>query len=408
MSLAHQIARAETASLPVYADHAIADIFPLIEDAEFAKLMADVEAFGVREPIWLFEGKILDGRNRYRAAKAAGVSAQFRQFDGDAEKALDFVWSLNRTRRHLSASQAAMADAERNKLQNSYAALREAAKQRQIATLKQNASVPEQIPERKVNPEPQVKKGEGDTRKKRAQVAGTNEKYIDLADKLVEERPDLAKEVKQGKKTLSQVSKELKREAAVKTGANISAKNKELPAGERKYGVIYADPPWSFETWSGEGKDRAAENHYPTMTQEQIEAMEVSRLAADDCVLFMWAVMPQLPEALAVIKAWGFEYKTAGFVWGKTNKDGETPSTGMGYWTRANAEICLLATRGKPQRIHADVNQLVLSPRMEHSKKPAEVAARIERLVPGPYLEMFARSPRDGWDVWGNQAEAAA
>lgn len=405
--------RAETqtaVALPVYKDHAIADIFPLIEDGEFAKLKADVAAFGVREPIWLFEGKILDGRNRYRAAKAAGVSAKFRDFDGDAEKALDFVWSLNRTRRHLSASQAAMADAERNKLQNSYAAIKAAAKEKQGTRNDLKRNIPEQIPE-SLPAQPAAtaapKKGDGDTRKKRAQIAGTNEKYIDLADKLVEERPDLAAAVKQGKKTLSQVSKELKREEAVKTGADISAKNQDLPAGERKYGVIYADPPWSFETWSGEGKDRAAENHYPTMTQAQIEALPVARLAADDCVLMMWAVMPQLPEALAVIKAWGFEYKTAGFVWGKTNKDGETPSTGMGYWTRANAELCLLATRGKPQRINADVNQLILSPRMEHSRKPDEAAKRIERLVPGPYIEMFARAPREGWDVWGNQAEAS-
>lgn len=405
MSLARQIVTSDTITLPVYKDHAIADIFPLIEDGEFAKLKADVAAFGVREPIWLFDGKILDGRNRYRAAKETGVSAKFREFDGDAEKALEFVWSMNRTRRHLSASQSAMADAERNKLQNGYAALKAAAKEKQGARNDLKRNIPEQIPESSGPPAP--KKGDGDTRKKRAQIAGTNEKYIDLADKLVEGRPDLAKEVKQGKKTLSQVSKELKREEAAKTGAHISAKNKELPAGERKYGVIYADPPWSFDTWSGEGKDRAAENHYPTMKQADIEALPVANLAADDCVLFMWAVMPQLPEALAVIKAWGFEFKTCAFVWVKQTKDEERFATGMGYWTRANAEICLLATRGKPQRLHADVHQVVASPRMEHSKKPDEIAKRIERLVSGPYIEMFARAPREGWDVWGNQAEAA-
>jgi N6-adenosine-specific RNA methylase IME4 len=142
------------------------------------------------------------------------------------------------------------------------------------------------------------------------------------------------------------------------------------------------------------------------MSQADIEALPVADLAADDCALFMWAVMPQLPEALAVIKAWGFEYKTCAFVWVKQTKDEERFATGMGYWTRANAEVCLLATRGTPQRLNADVHQVVASPRMEHSRKPDEVAARIERLVPGPYLEMFARRPREGWDVWGNQSNS--
>ena len=138
--------------------------------------------------------------------------------------------------------------------------------------------------------------------------------------------------------------------------------------------------------------------------QEEIEALPIADLAADDCALFLWAVMPQIPEALRVIEAWGFEYKTCAFVWVKQTKDGERFATGMGYWTRANAEICLLATRGSPTRLNADVHQVVATPRGAHSAKPDEVAARIERLVGGPYLELFARQPREGWKVWGNQA----
>ncbi len=185
--------------------------------------------------------------------------------------------------------------------------------------------------------------------------------------------------------------------------------NREIRAGDRplpdgKYSTIYADPPWSFKVWSGEGKDRAAENHFPTMSQDEIEALPIEGLAADDCALFLWAVMPQLPEALKVIEAWGFEYKTCAFTWVKTTKDGSRPATGMGYWTRANAEICLLATRGSPKRINADVPQVIMSPRTEHSRKPDEAAERIERLVAGPYIELFARAPRKGWKRWGNQA----
>lgn len=180
--------------------------------------------------------------------------------------------------------------------------------------------------------------------------------------------------------------------------------NQARPLPKGKYSVIYADPPWQFQVWSGEGKDRAAENHYPTMTQQEIEALPVSNLAADDCALFMWAVMPQLPEALSVIEAWGFEYKTCAFTWVKTVKDGSRPATGMGYWTRANAEVCLLATRGSPKRVNADVSQVIVSPRMEHSRKPDEAIERIERLIDGPYIELFSRRKREGWSAWGNQA----
>jgi N6-adenosine-specific RNA methylase IME4 len=175
----------------------------------------------------------------------------------------------------------------------------------------------------------------------------------------------------------------------------------ELADSGKRFGVIYADPPWSFDVWSGVGKDRSAENHYPTMSQSEIEALPVGSLAADDCALFLWCVMPQLPEALRVIESWGFSYKTCAFVWVKRTRDEEKFATGMGYWTRANAELCLLATRGSPQRLNADVHQVVDSPRLEHSEKPEEVAARIQRLVPGPYIELFARKNRDGWAAWG-------
>ena len=174
----------------------------------------------------------------------------------------------------------------------------------------------------------------------------------------------------------------------------------------QQFAAIYADPPWSFKVYSGKGKSRSAENHYDTMDQPAIEGLaeHVNRLAAKDCVLFLWAVMPQLPEALRVIEAWGFTYKTAGFTWAKLNKSGKGYFTGMGYWTRANAELCLLATRGSPTRLNADVPQLIVSPVGEHSRKPDDARGRINRLVAGPYLELFGRDEAVGWTVWGNQA----
>lgn len=171
------------------------------------------------------------------------------------------------------------------------------------------------------------------------------------------------------------------------------------------YGAIYADPPWSFKVYSGKGKSRSAENHYATMDLAEIASLgqHVSRLASKDCALFLWAVMPQLPEALRIIEAWGFTYKTCAFTWVKRNKLGTGFAVGMGYWTRSNAEICLLATKGSPKRLAMDVEQLVIASRGAHSSKPSIVSERIERLVGGPYLEMFGRRQRLGWTVWGNE-----
>jgi N6-adenosine-specific RNA methylase IME4 len=181
---------------------------------------------------------------------------------------------------------------------------------------------------------------------------------------------------------------------------------RELP--HHYFGAILADPPWRFDVWSGKGTARAADNHYQTMTMREISRLPVDELAADDCALFMWMVWPSLPDALRIIEAWGFEYKTCAFSWMKADPyrlfaDDKTPFAGMGYWTRANTEACLLATRGKPKRLNADVRQGIIAPRQEHSRKPDDVHDRIERLVGGPYLELFARRTRPGWRVWGNE-----
>lgn len=181
-----------------------------------------------------------------------------------------------------------------------------------------------------------------------------------------------------------------------------------LAAAGKKFAVIYADPPWKFTTYSGKGKQRSAERHYDVMTLADIMKMPVPELAADDCALFLWSVMPGLPGALAVLSAWGFEYTTAGFIWLKQNRGGEGIFTGMGYWTRANAEMCILATKGNPQRLAMDVHQVIVSPVTEHSRKPEEARSRIERLLAGPYLELFGRRAVDGWTVWGNEVQREA
>jgi N6-adenosine-specific RNA methylase IME4 len=188
----------------------------------------------------------------------------------------------------------------------------------------------------------------------------------------------------------------------VEPGAT-AASLQSLIASERRFPVIYADPAWTFEVYSGEGKQRSAERHYDTMSLNEIAALPVKELAAEHCALFLWSVWPELPGALRIIEAWGFQYKTCGFLYVKQNKSGEGLFTGMGYWTRANSEPCLLATKGSPTRIGMDVPQVILQPVGEHSEKPEETRSRIERLIEGPYLELFGRREVDGWTVWGNE-----
>lgn len=213
-----------------------------------------------------------------------------------------------------------------------------------------------------------------------------------------------------------------------------------LPPGP--FDIIYADPPWRFATRSDKGRDRCpdgmvqktttrgaqrsniAERHYPTMSTEEICALPVKDMAAKDMaakdsVLLMWVIDPMLPQAMQVLDAWGFEFKTVGFYWAKLNKAGDGFPMGTGYYTRANPEQCWLATRGKSLKrlnggvaklIEADPGEkLIVSPRREHSRKPDEAYGRIDKLWgPDPInrrVEMFARQAQPGWTAWGNQTE---
>ena len=169
----------------------------------------------------------------------------------------------------------------------------------------------------------------------------------------------------------------------------------------KQYGMIYADPPWHYDRKHGSG---VAENHYPTMSIEEICALPVSELAAKDSALFLWATFPQLNEAFRVIDAWGFKYKTLAFLWLKQNRKADSWFYGMGFWTRSNAEVCLLATRGRPKRQCAGIHQFVISHIEQHSKKPDEVRDKIVKLMGDqPRVELFARQKTPGWDVWGNE-----
>ena len=152
---------------------------------------------------------------------------------------------------------------------------------------------------------------------------------------------------------------------------------------------------------------RAAEHHYPTMSIDELCALPVADLAAPDSALFLWATFPQLPEALRLIREWGFTYKSVAFVWLKKNRKADSWFYGLGFWTRANAEVCLLATRGHPKRQAANIHQFIISPIEAHSKKPDETRDKIVALMGDlPRVELFARQTPPGWDVWGNEVQS--
>lgn len=186
-----------------------------------------------------------------------------------------------------------------------------------------------------------------------------------------------------------------------------------------QYAMIAADPPWHFKSYKRPAADhqyrRDAEKHYPSMKLADIKALPIGEVAAPSCHLFLWTTGPHLPEALDVIRAWGFEYSGIGFTWVKLRRSIDTRQlrlvvsaesdlhVGLGFTTRKNAEFCLLARRGNARRISKSVREIILQPVREHSRKPDEFFRRAEQYAAGPHLELFARQQRPGWDAWGDE-----
>lgn len=171
----------------------------------------------------------------------------------------------------------------------------------------------------------------------------------------------------------------------------------------RQYGVIYADPPWSYQNWSAKGEHKGAAAQYDCMSLDDLKRLPVDFCAAPDSVLFMWATFPMLPEAVDLMRAWGFTYKSGG-AWHKKTKHGKS-AFGTGYIFRSAAELFLVGTRGAPKGLNRSTRNIIEAPVREHSRKPDCTYDLIEGLFSGPYLELFARQRRPGWDAWGNQVD---
>lgn len=361
--------------------HPAAAIFPRMSEAEFAALREDIREHGVRQPVLVYRGEVLDGRHRLEACRELDIECPAVEWDGSGS-VVDVLVSLNLKRRHLSPSQAAIAAARALPFYEAEA------KQRQLSQLKQGTArpVPAEIPERE----------KGDARDHAARAFGTSPRYVSDAKRLLDEAPEQAQAVERGEVTLSKVKSAEKRTARTQAIVRQAAGARAL--GElRPSPVIYADPAWRYEFTRSE--TRAIENQYPTMSQEEIAGLSVP--ATDDAVLFLWATSPKLLEALAVLEAWGFEYRSS-LVWVKDR-------IGMGYYARQRHEWLLVGTRGELPVPAAEnrPDSVIEAPREDHSEKPEAVYERIERMYPeyeGLWLELFQRRPRPGWQGWGFEA----
>jgi N6-adenosine-specific RNA methylase IME4 len=375
--------------------HRLADIFPLVEGQDFGALVADIKAHGLHEPIVMFEGKILDGRNRYRGCLAADVEPTFITYTGDDPVA--YVVSLNLRRRHLTESQRAMVAAKLATLKlgdNQYTegpSIEGASRLLNVghasverAKAVQRAGAPELVHA--------VEQG-----------AVSVSAAADVATLPAQEQQEIVargdKEILQAAALIRARKAELRHAERITRLVEISKGNTPLGMGQT-YPVIYADPPWRPSEGTS-SPNREIENQYPTMTTEAICALPVSALATEAAALFLWSRAPNLPEALTVMAAWGFAYATS-MVWVKH-------AIGTGYWVRNRHELLLIGSRGgMPHPApSARPDSVIEAPRREHSRKPDEAYALIEQMYPElPKIELFARQTRPGWQAWGNEARA--
>ncbi len=383
--------------------HPLANIFPLIEGHEFDELVASIKANGLRDPIAVHDGLVIDGRNRQRACEAAEVACVYHPLPADADP-LQFVLDRNLKRRHLNESQRADVAAK-------------------LANLSHGGDRSEQAANLPLEPaeRPAITQAEA------AQMLNVSERLVRAA-KAVHDHgtPELRQSISRGHIAVSaaaaaakfepetqrriaaeaEAGKEnvvrtvIKQKARAVREIELGAKQAALP--QKKYGVILADPEWRFEPYSREtGMDRAPENHYPTSAWDQIAERPVASIAADDCVLFLWATVPLLPEAISVLIEWGFTYKSH-CIWDKM-------IPGTGYWFRNQHEILLVGTRGKPPApsYGTQLPSIVQAARGEHSAKPELILDWIDRTFPSlPKIELNRRGAAPpGWDAWGNETE---
>lgn len=371
--------------------HPLANVFPLMEGEEFEALRLDIEAHGVREPIVLLDGEILDGRNRYRAAIGAGVDFKTFEFDGDDP--LAFVVSLNLRRRHLDESQRGLVSAKLATLGDG---------QRQVGKF---ADVPTQaeaaallnVSERTVRTARVVLDDGVDelvTAVERGAVSVSA-----AADVATLPKPQQREIVARGEREILEAAKQIRAEKAEVRRHEIQevkAAPATIPAGT--FGTIVIDPPWQMEKIERDVRPNQVAFDYPTMSEDELTAFDVEGMSNEDCHLFCWTTQKFLPSALRLVGAWGFRYVLT-MVW---HKPGGFQPIGLPQY---NCEFVVYARKGSPKFVDTKAFPCCFeAPRREHSRKPDEFYDLVRRVTDGARIDVFSREARTGFDQFGNEA----
>jgi N6-adenosine-specific RNA methylase IME4 len=367
-------------------DNEFRGLIPPLTTEEYAGLEQSIIAEGCRDALITWNDILVDGHNRHAICTKYGIpfNTSEKTFE-NRDKVKEWIILNQFGRRNLSAYD------------------------RSVLALRLKELFAEKARERMLAGTPVLKSEQGRTVEKIAHVAGVGKDTIAKVQK-IEERatPETKEKVKSGEVSINQAYQTVRREEKIKTVKEkfidpiIETKSIDILATDKKYNIIYADPAWDYTEWPTGTRNPYL--HYKCMGINDICNLPVKNIADIDCVLFLWVTYPMLQDSFKVIESWGFKYKTAGFVWVKKNKNTDTPFIGCGSWTRANSELCLIATKGSMLRLDASISQIIESPIEEHSKKPVMVRELITRLVGElPRIELFSRQAVNGWDCWGNE-----
>jgi len=376
-------------------------LIPPLSSEEYAQLEENCKADGIRDPLVVWRGTLIDGHNRYDIAQKHGLEFQVVEKDFEDETAAK-IWMVTNQfgRRNLNNYQRSVLALSMEELFKEKAKENSVLSGENFGKGKQNSA----------NPIEQIQPIE--TRKELAKLANVSHDTIMRVKKIeATATPETIAAVRSGEKSINEAYKEVR---AVEKREIITAKeaeyvqeisevtnfNVDIFNTDKKFSIIYADPAWSY--WEGGEKNQSM--HYKTMTIDDIKSLPVLSIADENAILFIWVTFPILQEAFEVIKSWGFDYSTCGFTWVKKNKISDSWFFGNGAWTRANTELCLIATRGTVTRLDASISQVLDDRIMEHSQKPERVRELITRLVGKlPRIELFSRNDKnDGWFNWGN------
>lgn len=349
-------------------NHEYANLFPLMNSKEFKELKADIKEHGQQDPIVLFGGKILDGRNRFNACEELDIEPKTKEYRG--KNALQYVMSTNLKRRHLTDSQKAVVGRRYKKQFAIWARERQGTR----------GDIVEPVPQ----------SDQARARDQAGDAVGVSGRYIDMADKVIEANPGMEEKIMTGEVKV----KTAYREMQLKEQREQLEENIEDNKISGTYDVVVIDPPWDYGTDNSYDADSfRGTTPYPTMSLKEIKNIEIP--SNEDCVLWLWTTNKFLLDMKPLLESWGFELKSI-LTWDKD-------MIGIGRWLRSQTEHCILAVKGKPFFNNKKWSTLIREKRTTHSTKPEIFYTMVDEICGGRKLDYFARKKRKGWDVYGDE-----